>query len=658
MKKKQIKAPDGSVIDFYVPENADYDTVRAAAQAAAQKYVESNSVMEPPVEAAAPVAEAAPAAPAPVQEAPQPAPEAAPQPPEDASRDEELSFWQKVGGGLDIGANLVTSAVSAPAAGLAGLAGAAYGAIDGQGETIETANKWQDWVSQKMTWDIESEAGQRAIQTVAPALMEADATMKDGIMWAANGNPAVAAALETTALGALEVLGFKALRSSTKAANNAAKLTKQTRKAMEEMGVKPDQKHLVKSLDDAIVAESPGARGQSIEVVENAMRSAKEAQSAKVRSLYKQAKEADTFVDVNAARDVAQGVRQSLQDDLFDFTDQSMSEVARALDKLENLDTVRATGGSAVTKSGAVRLTAKLGEIDAIRKMLNRAIDTPAKDTAAAYRLKNALDGMLDNSIENLDLTLGKRIPFGKEALSGDPAGLQLWKDARAASGKLKDLYTKDRAIKAMIDKEMSVEDVAASLFGKSARGARQDAAGIVRKIREASKGDPAVMDALRAEVMFNVMQPVLTASDNALQPALATMSRNYRYLKTNSPSLLKELDLDKGPIELMSRIGRTASELPTNRVLDKFGDLFPRFLASRFGHEIAKKGFQQNFLKKVFVMMTGGDRVSKKAILRDVAGIDGDLPLFQQKPKLLGELTAASLPTAMQEIVEEAEKP
>ena len=531
---------------------------------------------------------------------------------------------RRTGGAMQVGLTFGTGVVAEPLAGIAGLMH--IGDPDRAAQVVAS-------VQDALTFEPRTETGKDMLNGVAAPLSK----IEEGADWIASnvsmGNPYAATAIKTTLLGGVELLGMKGagrvrIPQKLRDIQNAAK----------ELGIELDANNMQSSLLEAAQRMTPDQRAANAGFLQEAMRQAAEASKQLVDQKFTDARAGRAFVETREVRTLAKQMEQALLEEGFTFNSPGMETIGARLDALANIATER-PGLRTQPKNQTPRITQQVKDVELIRRQLvqDARSGTPSARTAA-NKMKGMMDDWMDHQLAN-------------DLISGNPAVIQMWKDARLAHTDYMRDFKADRAIKNLIEQEATPQQVRAWVVGMSAIGARANAAVTVRRMQDIlGKNHPAI-EGIRQDMLFEVAAPLLTAKPNYSQ-----FVANYDKLMSQHGGrggIVEALGLNETSMKQLRDFALTAEKTnPNNTILNT--ELLARGLATYFvGHQLARKALKVNFVRNVGSLIFGVNRVTKRGILADLTNSIHGQPIAPRGSAAAGAFIAANALSFAEDVVD-----
>lgn len=306
----------------------------------------------------------------------------------------------------------------------------------------------------------------------------------------------------------------------------------------------------------------------------------------------------------------AANARRNLSESGFDVS--AMPGVSRRLaelDELTNIPNAR---------------DAQLRALEGWRKRINAM---SPKDGSPEMAASSALKRQYDDFMTDL---------FNRDMIGGDTAALNAWRNARATAARFQSTFNANQVIRNLATKEdMTPETMRSWLFNASGTGAKAQSGEVVRRLDQILGTDSPQMVALRAEVMADLVEPLLQRTPNIRQ----FLDRNDRYFR-NNPTLARTLfPGGTGDLQQIQAFARGVEKRPGARISPDaapeqrtlWGPLGRLLTAKFFGHGIAEGGARmqaaRGWIDRLRSTTVGAQ--AKRNILREYLGADPTQPMF-----------------------------
>lgn len=542
---------------------------------------------------------------------------------------------ERVGGGLEVLAAMGTGFVTEPTAGLVGLPDLVRFFVSGDEEKLaESVSKME--TVQGFSYTPKSQEGQRYIQAIGDffaffeewAQNRGTAAMEETGRMDPSGENVMArrVAGATDYAGAMMLPGFfPGLRQIMRSAKTRSTGLDVIRSAEESTGVQTgaggrvQAEQIMQSADR--LSGGRTVRAQGFEAIQEAVMQAKAANRQFVTSLYDQAKATNAAIPAQEFSRLPDLMRTSLEGyDLNAFPIVSA--------RMAEMDTFIAN----LPDNASVRLNA----ISKFRARLNRT-KPPANDLAQNTAL-SIMKGELDSFID---------AAFNADMISGDPVAVTRWKNARAANVDYKERFSENKVIRQLAEQSAEPEQIKKWILNASATGASAEAGQVVGRLKSILGEDSPQFTALRQEIMFDLVEPLLSETPNIPQfilrhdkwrrdhPSLAAqVFPESTNALTDLRNMVKGVSSARG-IEFDIDLSRTAS----------------RFL---FGNALAKNattiGVTTQAIRSMRNLAMEPSR--QRQIMADILGYDPYAPIIQPRT-----LAAPATPMTALQAQEELDK-
>lgn len=261
-------------------------------------------------------------------------------------------------------------------------------------------------------------------------------------------------------------------------------------------------------------------RGQGAAIVADRIRDSSKAAKSVVNDAYDAARAADAFSNPASVRGLRDTSRAALIDEGFDIG--AMPQVMNRLDELDKLQNFAAMAA----QKGRTKAQIPLRELEQWRKRINANISRNADQPqdVALMRMRESYDNWIADQLD-------------RDLLSGAPEALDLWKNARSMRTRYGQLFESERAIKDIIRKDPTPEQMKNWLIGASSVGAKAEAGRVAEKVAQIVGRDSPAWRAMQEEVYVDLLsnQP---ASGFSAQKFVTAFDR----FVTKNPTLVKTL--------------------------------------------------------------------------------------------------------------------
>lgn len=354
----------------------------------------------------------------------------------------------------------------------------------------------------------------------------------------------------------------------------------------------------------------PESRGDAMLEIQQGVRNARDSARRGVNSAYDTARSSSATVPISEVGGFAANARRNLSESGFDV--EAMPGVSKRLTELEEL--------TSIPNARAAQLRA----LEGWRKRINAM---SPKDGSPEMAASSALKRQYDDFMTDM---------FNKDMISGDAQALNAWRNARDAASRFQGTFNANSVIRNLAQKEdMTPETMRSWLFNASGSGAKTQAGEVIRRLDNILGTDSPQMIALRAEVVADLVDPLLQRTPNIRQ----FLDRNDKYFR-NNPTLARTLFKDGvGDLQQIQAFARGVEKRPGARISPDaapeqrtlWGPLGRLLTAKFFGHGIAEGGARmqaaRGWIDRLRSSTVGAQ--AKRNILREYLGADPTQPMF-----------------------------
>jgi hypothetical protein len=506
--------------------------------------------------------------------------------------------------------------------------------LAGKGVDQAVANK--NATADFLTFNPVTESGNELLQTIGAPLVELERMADDFSFWAGMGNPYAATAIKTTLLGGLELAipakGVKStgIKSKLLSERDIAKRRKEIKRVAEEMDIDLKPREIEASLIQAAKRMSSDERAASAPALQNALIKADKAAKRKRNNLYNKAKRKKAYVAVSPIKTMAKDLRQRLDDRGFDLDPgvENMTTVRKSLDELDKF-------GDKFANKNIAMSHININELERIRRRVVTRAQTAfkAKNESAGASLSSIRKNIDDFLQDQLNEALIKN---GKSAIKGDVSAIKAWSKARSFNTRWRKTFRDDKVISQLINLEATPEQISAWLMGTSAIQLKRQAALTIKRIKKVLGDNHPAVEGIRQDFLFEVASPLMLD-----QPNFRRFLTNYENMIKKNPSLVKELGLRSSDMHQLYRFVNGIKKLPPKVAasLD-----FSRALAVFFvGHSISRASLRVRLAEYLAKVAFGVDRVSKRKMIKNLAGAMDGTPAIPKGGPLAAEFIAAA---------------
>jgi hypothetical protein len=482
-----------------------------------------------------------------------------------------------------------TLATSIPAQIGAGYAGIVAGIRAPSGERLSAAVDAINSVSGTFTYQPRTQAAQSQLGGLATILSPITEGIETASEFSADvtGSPAVGAGVKTLLEVGPMFFGVKNPISATRSNLAAAR---EANAIIRSAGIDPnlpvaEQISRVPAAA-AVLANDAKQTALNFNIIQDGVKRQFGNARTMVRSMYDEAKKAGTVaVDINQVRvlDGAMADSLALYDPatigpmnglLRDFAKKIGSESrgvrdvkldpvpGRRLgglpDKMERIVTRNEWRSKGIRNQEIKQSVIELNDIADFRKRVSALTRAPdATVSAAATTARHHIDEWFNAQLTN-------------DLVSGSADAITKWKSATGAYKEMFDNYRSENAIKSLIDKQATPETVKKWIYGMSAMGANTQAGQVVMKLKNILGDSSPEIEALRQGVMFDIVEPILTA--NIGEASAAAFMQNVAQVRAKKPTLWANMfsPQDMGALESLSKVVSAAGKIEFPKALVK----------------------------------------------------------------------------------------
>lgn len=519
----------------------------------------------------------------------------------------KFTALQDLAGLGETGLALATSAATTPVAGLAGLASAAMpGGMTGSERVANVQSKG---------FQPRTEAGKETLENVGKAFSFIDkaTTGAGNIALDVTGSPAVATAVKTGLEAAPMIFGRRAPGSRTLNNRNVdiAAVMEETGRAGLDVGAPiVRQRNQVVEAGRQIGGQTQ--RAENIGDLQVSLRKAREVQESYVQGLYDTAKSAKAEISTSRGTDMIKAIDDSLADRNI-----RKRITPSTIASLKQLDEI---------------MSGDLSDPVTVRRVMeyrieNNAIRNSKKpDNAALSIINNTVDDFLRAEVVN-------------DLVRGDATSVAKWNEAFKGTKDFNNIFNTDKVIKDLSTRLDATPETAKKLIlGLNSVNAKTQAGEVVRQIKSIVGENSPEFGALRQEVLFDIVEPLLKS-----EPNFKGFADNYDKFVRNNMTLGNQLYPDSMGEMLTLRRFVSGLERGSKAGLDlNLNQTVSRIL---FGHEIAKGAVKVNLGTNLMNMVRSTVGSSPKQLMvSDFTGYDITKPLLPKAPVVIGSLTQAGI--------------
>jgi len=520
------------------------------------------------------------------------------QEPDQQMADPGFSPVSRVGiGGVDAATSLATGALAEPVAGLVGGAEAAYRLSQGEDNWAQRGEQTMDSVRETMTYQPRTVMGREILSGVGRAvepIAEGMEAVTDKA-YEAGGTPAAVATGTVLQAGPM-AFGMRSPRAAMREAADVADV----RRRGADLGIDTEAPLLSQRVQvvEAGRGMADPERGLAMGPLRDSLIQERQARKSMVDDLYRQAREAGGAVAQDQT--LVPSLRQSLE--TYDL--EMMPVVQRRLQELEGM----------MQPGTVVEEAIPLAQIDLWRRRLgaNRAPATDSAQNRALDVMKGQVDEWLDQK-------------FNADMVSGDPAAVQKWRQARGAYRRYKQDFSEDKVIRNLMDQDATVEEMRNWLFGASQTGFKRESGRVVERLKSILGEDSPQVAALQKEAAMNLVEPLTLKTPN-----FERFIRSYERTIKDSPTLVRQLftDQQRQSADDLYRYAKAVEAAGPTPSVDF--DVLRAISVLAFGHGIAKQGMKVRTARNAMQMvMNAGDRQARQRMMRELLGYDPQGSMF-----------------------------
>jgi len=330
-------------------------------------------------------------------------------------------------------------------------------------------------------------------------------------------------------------------------------------------------------------------RAQNFDLIQNELVNARELAKTNVDNLYLSARETKAAIPVRQIDNLNTAVIESLRN--VDKVDKTI--LNRRLAELEEI--------TALPDTASVKLNA-LSDYRARLGKENRGVN-PAENRAMGI-IKGQVDSFMDAM-------------FNADMISGDPAAIQRWKDARGAHNQYKANFDDNKVIQQLSTQQATPEQIKQWIIGTNATGAKKQSGDVVNRIGDLIGRDSPGFSAIRQDTLFDIMQPLLQENPN-----LPGFVRNYDTFVRNNDTLTKALFPESVvPMRELRNLVSSTSKVQSPRFQFNMTQAIVR---TYFGHALSKGQARMSmFMAGIDAIKNASSTSRKRQITSDLLGFD-----------------------------------
>lgn len=514
---------------------------------------------------------------------------------------------QEIGGAGETALSIATGGALAPVAGISGIVSALRpGGMTG-------AERVQDVMS--MGFQPKTETGREVASNVGEFFAPiGEATQGAGnIALDVTGSPAVATAVKTGIEAVPMLFGRRPSGSRTLNQRNVDinSVLEETSNLGLDVGA-PRVRQQGQVIEAARDMSGQTQRGQNIGDLQEGLRSARAVQENYVNSLYGSAREANADISTSRGTDMFKVIQDSLAD--------------RNIRKRITPSTVASLKQLDEIMSGDLSSPVTVQRIMEYRMENNAIRNSKKPDNAALSIINNTVDSFLRAEVAN-------------GLIRGDTTAVAKWTEAFKGTKEFNEIFNSEKIIKDLTTRtDITPETAKQMILGLNSVNAKTQAGEIVRQIGGIVGKDSPEFGALRQEVIFDIVEPLLRA-----EPNFKGFAENYDKFVRNNMTLGKELYPDS--MSEMLTLRRFVSSLERGQASGLDINLNQTVARILFGHEIAKGAVKVSLGSNLMNMVRAASGTSpKKLMISDFTGYDITKPLIPKAPVVIGGITQSGI--------------
>ena len=269
--------------------------------------------------------------------------------------------------------------------------------------------------------------------------------------------------------------------------------------------------------------------GRNVVGLSDSLKRQEEISSAMAEQLYKEAQNTEAYYPGVQLKLLDQSLADILKDSVYDFAD---LKVARG--RLRQFSQI--TNDTAFelldANNNLINTYIPLEKLHNFRQVLNSDLRSftrtegysANKDYSAILRMKNHIDEFIDAQ-------------FTADLISGNAEAIGKWKKANAWYKNYVKTFSDADVVEKIIDNDFTVEQVKNLILGASDVVSNPAAGSIVKKLNNIFGVNSSQMEALRKEVIFGIVSPLLEEV-----PDVRQFQANYNKFRRKNPTIISEL--------------------------------------------------------------------------------------------------------------------
>lgn len=371
------------------------------------------------------------------------------------------------------------------------------------------------------------------------------------------------------------------------------------------------------------LTEGQVSRAANFDQVQGSLMAAKEIAKQNTNTLYTIARETQAAIPREFITILNDSIHEAIGDfDVTDFRNKVMPNRVNLNNRLKELE--------ALVNSDASP-DVQLNELSSFRQRLNRNQGVDASERFALGKVKGVLDSFLDDM-------------FNADMVSGDPAAIQRWKDANRAFADYKKTFSDNKVIAKLTEIEADPNQIKNWIMGANAVGAKTNSAQVINSIGDIIGRDSPQFSAIRQEVLFDVMEPLLRD-----EPNLKAFINNYdKFVRNNGKLADSVFPESKAALKDLRDMAKAASGVFTTRFQLNLTQTMARAF---FGHALSKGQVRINIATQLLGFIASAGTTRSRQISARVLGYDLRAPVLPISPLIgIGALQTLGEPTESQQ--------
>lgn len=550
---------------------------------------------------------------------------------EDLEELDDFQFFERTLGQQLIGTGemvltMLTGALTEPAAGLEGIIHGVSAFVAGDNDPLLRASETAQRRRERGTRIPRTEAGRESLQAVAAPI---EALFKNVVQPVAEfagditGSPLVATAVQTIA--ETFPIGRPKPGAISKRRQGRQRIEQLEVSAGVDLDLPINMQAEQAGRRAEVLTRGQTSRAQNFGEVQQSLIEARRISKENADTLFTLARETKATIPIQTINTLISSIGEAIKDfDIVDFKGNVMPNRVNLNNRLSEL--------RALTLADDVAHV-KLNGLSSFRRRLNRNQGLDASERLALGKVKGVLDSFLEDM-------------FNADMVSGDPAAIQRWKDANAAFADYKKAFSDDKVIAKLTEQQVAPEQVKSWIMGTNAVGAKTQAADVVNSIADIIGRDSPQFSAIRQEVLFDVLQPIMKPE---VTPAdLKAYVRNYDKFVRNNKSLADSVFPESiGALKDLRDLALGATNVFSPKFQLNFSKTAARGL---WGNVLAKSAVRIGLLAQVFSFMGTAGTTRARQISARILGYNLRAPVLPVRPLMaIGAFQALGEPTESQ---------